>query len=97
LGFGFVVLIVAYLNGLKYRSTVLNLARALVFVSFPAQLALEKINIDVVLFTSICLIALLRKWTPRGKRSRAIAMILASHIAAIATAVKIYPGIRIIA
>jgi len=97
LGIGFVVLIVAYLNCLKRRSTVLNLAGALALVSFPAQLALERMNIDVVLFTSVCLVALLRRWTPRGKRSRAIAIIAASLVAAIATAVKIYPGIGIIA
>jgi len=97
LGIGFVVVIVAYLNGLKHRSTVLNLAGAMILVSFPAQLALERMNIDVVLFISICMVALLRRWTPRGKRSRAIAIIVASLIASIATAVKIYPGIGIIA
>jgi len=67
-------------------------------LSLPTQLALERMNIDVVLLIGTCLVAFLRIWrTPRGKTRRATAIILASLIAAFATAVKIYPGIGIIA
>jgi hypothetical protein len=97
LGIGFVALIAIYLNSLKHRSTTLNIAGALALASFPTQLALERMNIDVVLLISVCLVAFLRRWTSRVKTGRALAIILASLIAAFATAIKIYPGIGMIA
>ncbi len=97
LGIVFVTSMAIYLNSLKHRSTALNIVCALALASFPTQLALERMNIDVVLLISICVVAFLRRWTPRVKTGRALAIILASLIAAFATAVKIYPGIGIIA
>lgn len=97
LGIGFVALIAIYLKGLKQRNAALNLVSAMVLVSFPAQLALERMNLDVALLISICLVAFLRQWEPRGKARRVLWILLASVIAASATAIKIYPGIGIIA
>lgn len=97
LGIGLISLIAEYLNDLDHRGTAENIVNALALASFPTQLALERMNIDVVLVISVCLVAFLRRWTPRVKIKRALAIILAPLIAAFTTAEKIYTGIGIIA